>query len=416
MTTDTSNTQIKNDGRLLHAHLTKSKFQNLGFKEAAKLMGSVEAFRISLDRFRSRLMIRAAKNEGKQKEFRDAIANKIDRLNKQCEIKEQQIASIKKDKLPDVQNDIATVKGEIRDLKEHPEKYIDKARDNFNYYTLIALMTGLMLYLVLFYSSVLYSAFFREIKADKLTIYNSVFYTKVFEEASQSFVMLGLVLSGSLIFMALGYIMHQLFRKWELLGWKNKAVVLIATFIVDFIPAFKIAKNIHDANALNSFDRIPPFTLADAAADINFWQVIVYGYVIYIVFGVILFYFEKERDLKLALERLLKAKEDKLNSLIEKEDALKGEIQSIENEITTIKTEIAGLHRPSSIIIYNPNELKKILCDYTLGWIQFLKQGQYNQQDIDAISSILQKYISNRNDEDYEDYEAKKLSLSDLPF
>lgn len=399
MTNELSTTQVRNNGQLTHAELKNVNFQNVGFRDAGKVMGAVEAFKVSLERFYSRLMVKAAKNEDRRKEERHSVQNSIASLERETEIKAEQIEGIKTGKLTEISAEISAAKDEIRDVKQHPEKYVNRERDAFRYYMYMAVLICLGLFLVIFYSSVVYSAFFRHITIDKDTIYNSVFYTNVFSEASRSFEMFMMVLLGPVVFIGLGIIMHLQLKKWSEPGIKNKLSVisvLVLTFLFDSLLAYHIAKKLHDANAMNSFDRIPEFTVGDAMVDANFWLVIFFGFIVYLIFGKILSLFEGERNSKLVLERLLKGKEDKLNELLSREAGYKDEIRKLEDEINALKLEIARLNEPAEKIFFNPHELKKILSEYTLGWMQYLKQGMYKEQDLAIMNSSLESFYSEK--------------------
>ena len=405
MTTELSHTGIKDNGQLTHASFKVYDYQNIGFRDASKVMGAVEAFRISLDRFYSRLMVKASKNQEVLRGQKHTAEARVSAIDKEISVKNDEITQIRKGRLAGIVEDIKAVKDEIRDIRQNPAKYADKTRDPFKYYLYMALMICLALFLIFFYSSVMYSAVFRSITSTKETIFNSVLYTHVFAEASQSLEMLMIVLLAPAIFIALGTILHHFFGKWGEPGIKNKlGVVLVfaGTFFFDSLLAFHIAKKLHDANAINSYDKIPEFTIPDALVDPNFWLVIFLGFVVYLILGTILFFFEKERNTKLALERIIRAKEENLRDLTAMENIIKEEIAALEKEITVLKLEAARLSSPEDKVFFSPHELVKIVTEYGLGWMQYLKNGKFKETELSVISDTLESFFRERNLKSYE--------------
>ncbi len=399
MTKEFSNTEVMNNGHLTNNVVKKPAYRKSGFRDAGKFDGEPVAFTVALERFYSRLMEKAARDSEAQKERKHQTGSEISAREKEISAIDGKISNIKTERLAAVADDIAAVNREIRDIKENPEKYSDRARDNFMYYTYLVLLAGLTLFLVVFYSSVIYSAFFRQITNSRETIYNSVFYTNVFSEASRSIEMLLMVSVGPLIFVALGAILHNLFKKWREPGIRHKTGlvgVLLLTFAFDSLLAFHIAKKLHDAAALNSFERVPVFTVGDAAVDPNFWLVIFFGFAVYLILGSVLFLFDKERNTKLALDRLMKSKEDKLAELHAKESKTKEEIRALEDEIHRLKMEIAGLNASADKVYFSPNELRRIIAEYTFGWLQYIHQGKQRSDEPEKIQSALERFYGEK--------------------
>lgn len=395
MTTEFSDIQIKNNGHLTSIKNKLVTYRKSGFRDAGKCDGEPRVFKVSLSRFYHRLMEKASKNSERDQETKQNSERDINICEKQINAYNEKINNIKEENIPAINRDIDSLKEEIRDIKENPSKYSDKARDSFKYYSYIVLLGGLFLFLIIFYSSVIYSAFFRSITNAKETIYNSVFYTNVYHEASRSFEMLLMVILGPFVFVALGMILHSMFKNWINPGLKHKVgliAVLIITFLFDSLLAFHIAKKLHDAAAINSFDRLPDFKIADAAADPNFWLVIFFGFIVYLIFSGVLMLFDTERNTGLIIERLIKSKEEKLSEQYAKDSSAKNEISDYENKIHQLKLEIAGINSPGGRIYYSPHELKRIVSDYTLGWMQYLCLGKFNEDAVKIVESTLEQF------------------------
>lgn len=400
-----SQTAVSGNGHLTEPAETpvqtgKKKFlsyENVGFRDAGNVGGAVQAFAVSLDRFFSRLIRHAEKDtEFLKKKQEEAEADAV-KLEEQAKLHDGSIAELRNSLLPDLEKQKDDVRAEIRDIRENPQKYINESRDSFKFWSLASVLFFITVFIHVFYSSVIYSALFREVKVEKGIIIHSVFYPNVYSEAyylsTEAFLA---ALVGPFVFLGFALLMHH-FK-----GLKGRTGILSfwgmagLTLLFDTLLAYQIAKRLYDAERLNSFDNKVVYDFSMAVADANFWTVIFFGFVVYFIFGLLYGVFEEERNRRLKLERMIKAREEKLEELNLKTDSCRKEIAELEEKIRNLKLQATELRVPSDRVFYSPHELKRILSNYTYGWMKYLRGGKYDREDLNTITNILNTFYQTK--------------------
>ncbi|MBV6511057.1 MAG: hypothetical protein FMNOHCHN_00536 [Ignavibacteriaceae bacterium] len=398
MNTNLSDTAISNNGHM--TEVKKKKFfsyEKLGFRDAAKADGAVEAFGMSLERFFARLMRRAEKDSEFLQEKKQEAEGEAAKLEKQAELHDASVYTIKNESLPELEKQQNAVRSEIRDIKENPQKYIDEAKDPFKFWWYLTVLFFTMIFIHLFYSSVIYSAMFREVKVQKGTIFHSVFHPNVYHDAYiNSTEALLAVIAGPFVFLLFATLMHHFKSLKSRTGAISFWGITVLTFFFDSLLAYQIAKRLYDAERQNAFDRIENFTVSMAAGDSNFWMVIFFGFIVYFVFGYMLGVFDEERSRKMKLDRMIRAREEKLEELSAKGEAYRGEIAEFEEKIRALKLQATELRKPSDKLFYSPHELKRIISDYAIGWIQYLRMGRYDRQDAATIQNTIYTFYQSK--------------------
>lgn len=372
-------------------------YKTLGFRDASGAAGAVQSFGISLERFYARLLNKARKNSEIMAEKRAEAESDTRKLEQQIAIHEETISSLRDVTLAGLEQEKQKAAAELRYIKQNPEEFINKEKDTLRLWLFGVLSVVLALFIQLFYGNVIYSAFFMKISADEATLLHSIFNPSFLSEANKlDLPALLAVLLGPFAFHALGLLLH------EASGKKNGVVnlrywgVLLVTFAFDTLLAYNISKNIYEAVRTDSYDDKQAYSISMAAADGNFWLIIFFGFGVYLVFGSIFGIFSRERNLTRKLERLIAAKEEKIRDLEQQQNSVKSEIAALEQEIQNLKLQITEIRSLSDRIFYHPSELKRIISDYALGWIQYLNWGNYPQQDIIRIDNTIKEFYSQK--------------------
>lgn len=385
-----SHTEISQKGELKeNANPNNMTYKTFGFREAGKIQGDIHAFRISLDKFYSNLITRADANSQLYKEKKHNTENEVSRLEKEIENNNSTISSIKSGRLQDVKTKIENIRKEIREVNVNPQKYVNNETDRFQYYLYLSLLVCLTLFLFVFYSSVVYSAFFRVVNLAEENVFNSIFYPEALTKALENFSVAMIVFSAPFIFMSLGMLIAQVKKI-------TKIVFMVSTFLFDGLLAYHISKRLHDIESLNSYGNVTSFNLINAFVDANFWLVIFFGFVVYLILGKIFEKFNEERSYSIKLKRIINEKEKEIEELEKKEAAINTEIAKIEDEINEKKKSIAAKTDDYEKIYYSPTELKRIFSEYALGWILYLKNGNHKPEMIASIQEALTNFYQTK--------------------
>lgn len=294
---------------------------------------------------------------------KNTLLSKIDRLEK--------------NKLEDKKEKIDELKNEISNIEENPNSADIEKPDKLGYYIGIAIILFLTLYLWIFYSSATFSAFFREIKFTENAVFNSIFYAKSFVESFElGFAAFLLTIVSPFVFIALGYLIHKFSEIKTVINYVKMSILVLVTFIFDCIIAFEITKKIYDALALNSFEDLPPYGLGMAMEDVNFWLIIFAGFVVYIVWGMVLGFVSDGYKNFDTVRAAIYSRKGKVNELKNDIGMLKVEITDFKNDILEIDGEIKNLDSAMGSTPFNRKEFEKIVNEFAAGWMRYLANSK----------------------------------------
>lgn len=372
-------------------------YTNYGFNEAGRHSGSVTSFRLFLPKLYSGYTEYARKNQNEFQQDKNDVESKIGTLKIKNENMENKIKEIDTNKIFEIEEKIKNFKQDIHETRQNPEKLNSQKTNKLGYYIGIVILSCLSVYLWIFYSSAIYSAFFREINFTKNVIFNSIFYANSITEAySGGATSLIFTLFSPIIFLALGYLIYKFVEEKKYL--KMVAIVLL-TFIFDCIIAYEISNKIYDAKALNSFSNMPPYELKNAVTDINVWAIIFLGFLVYIIWGIVLSFVMEEHGKMNIVESNINKLKNQIKDLEDERLKFKDKISEFKNEIGENNIDINKLENSLKSFFFNLREFNKIVYEFSVGWIKFLENGQFPKERCEQISGLTNGFISNlKND------------------
>jgi len=362
--------------------ITVKSFSDFGHKKSGLNSGDAMAFRTHLSWIKDGYVVDENYNEQESLEKRKEIESKIDEKKDEKEtvfadikvIENVQIPNKKQEKV-DLENSIAQVQNDL------DNEMLETGYQSTNYYLYVGLVIALSFYLLFFYASTIYSAFFRsaglliETSGDDLAmVIGSIFDMNGIINPSPNLIIIYL---GSFLFFALGIIPHTIKGKYKNL---KIALFLLGTLVVDGLLAYKIDHSIHEIKVLAGI----------AEADWHFWAsenfylVLAFGYLAYLVFGymyqLMIEEKTKKNPKKIALRNigLIKKQIKEINLNI---NTYQENIVSLESKVKMIESKIESLNRRLNDTLLNPEVLSKSLNSFYIGWIQFLNgSSEYEQQ------------------------------------
>jgi len=374
-------------------NLNHVDFETMGFTDAGKVGGSTSAFNISLERFFSRLLLNKDTQEYSVGSRNGEAEIKINMTKEKISAHNNEITRLQNKVLPEAEAKLNEATETMNEFKVNPTKFVKEEEDRLLLWIYGCLSLFITVFLYFFYSSVIYSAVFRDISITKYTIFNSIFYPKAIEEAYfKGLAALMLVLFAPFIFLGLGMAIEHVKTKKNN-NYKYAWVgVALFTFLVDSLLAYHISERIYNSKAINTYGNVKPFSLFDAVTDLNFWIIIALGFCVYILFGYIFSLYNEQRLSKNKykdFEKMLKEKVDNASADVEQ---IKENIKQLEEKIYSLNISISEVHKEYDKIFYSPNELIKIISDYALGWIKYLQNAKYQESDIQKIETALNNF------------------------
>lgn len=257
---------------------------------------------------------------------------------------------------------------EIIDVKNDPEKYgvdADK-RPKAQFYIGLLVLIPITLYLLVFYVSASYSAFFKEFTVDALVaaIFDKDAFTNAFND---SFLEGLLVTTIPFVFMGLGYVIHMMQKGSGLLNYLKLAALLLITFAFDALLAYSIEQKIYDFNkTLNS----PPYNLNIALKEAQFWMIIFAGFVVYIIWGLVFDFIMKEYENLDKINLFIQNKKDEIINLKQIKIELTDKISDFKHQISETNGKVAEVQSKINGFIFPIKEYLLYHNQYKEGWFQ----------------------------------------------
>lgn len=285
------------------------------------------------------------------------------------ELKKSEAAiGIYEKKEQDINDNIDQIKNEIIEVKRNPDKYgIDEGKGlKAQFYIGLILLLPITLYVLVFYISASYSAFFKEFSNDSLSaaIFDADAFTNAFKASWLEGV---LVVTIPFVFMGLGYVIHMV-QKGK--GLKNvfRLISLFAiTFLFDSLLAYIIEKKIYE---FNKTTESLPYDLNIALGQPEFWMIIFAGFVVYIIWGLVFDFVMKEFENIDKIRAFIRGKKENLINLeklktdyINKTNDFKQQIVTINGKISELQSKIDGFVFPVKEYLHYHHQYKE-------GWFQ----------------------------------------------
>lgn len=270
----------------------------------------------------------------------------------------------------------------------------------------------LTLYLFVFYSSSGYSALYG-IKPGSLGFLNP----NVFSDASRKGgIVVAIVILFPVIFLGLGFLIHDSLEKNKKLVDEGKkpqflliSTLIFITFIADAFIGYKISEGVH-RNNFNSGISNEVWNFNMVFSDINFYLVLILGFVVYIIWGVLLnrvlsnpiLKSESEKT-KLLIEQIdtrIEAKRQEIHVVLSNIQNLEGKIELLSEQIQHLQKKINGIENGN--IPFSLTALEGSIGEFMSGWQQYTNGNNYHtkaQELVENALTIQTKWLENKKNE-----------------
>lgn len=248
------------------------------------------------------------------------------------------------------------------------------------------LYTGLTIFLsfflVFFYASTMNAAFFRNMQQmvnsgsgdDVVLMLNSIFDPKGIFQASPNLVFAYL---GAAFFFALGTVPH-IFNESVKWRWVKITIAMIICLAVDGLLAFKIDSGIHELKLMMGVADENWFWYKS----VNFYLVLAFGFVAYILWGIMYEAAIKENgkknvDVKTEIE--IKGIRKRIREIENEIIKLKQEVSDLQKLIDSLAMTITNLKKELEKALTKPETLLRNMENFYAGWLQYLNGSHDNE-------------------------------------
>lgn len=381
----------------------KITFKQLGFRSANNTNSNPESIERALDTVYEHFLTEQRLDEaGLAAKIEQLKAEKNQDERKKNELKSE--ISSKKQAKENKENEIDELEIEKISLKNDANK---PEGDTIPFVIGSFITILLTLYLFVFYSSSGYSAFYG-VKQGSLGFINPNVFIDAQEKGAG---VIALIILFPVIFLGLGFLIHDALEKnsqYEEEGKPKKYFSIIAllgiTLIADAFIGYKIAEGVHNndfnaglTNKLWQFEMI--------YKDINFYLVLILGFVVYVIWGFLLHFVlshpylksesERIKLLRNNLNRKINEKKEELSKVNESIFKLEGNLESTIQNIMQKEEDIIGYE--TGVIPINVPLLKRYIGEFMEGYQNFTFSNLGNSEEttmlVNKILSIQKNWV-----------------------
>jgi uncharacterized membrane protein (DUF106 family) len=260
----------------------------------------------------------------------------------------------------------------------------------------------LTLYLFVFYSSSGYSALYG-IKPGSLGFLNP----QVFSDAGRKGgLVVALIILFPVIFLGLGYLIHDSLEKNKVLKDEGKSqqftlisFLILITFIADAFIGYKISEGVH-RNNFNAGITNEQWELNLIFSDINFYLVLILGFVVYVIWGVLLnrilshpFLKSESEKTKLLLDQIdgkIEKRKLEFQAISNELSLLEGKLEFFDEDIPQLQKKIFGIE--NGTLPVSLTALEGSIGEFMSGWQQYTNGNNYYT----VAQNLIEKAIENQ--------------------
>ncbi len=285
------------------------------------------------------------------------------------ELKKSEAAiGIYEKKEQDINENIDQIKNEIIEVKRNPDKYgIEEGKGlKAQFYIGLILLLPITLYVLVFYISASYSAFFKEFSNDSLTaaIFDADAFTNAFKASWLEGV---LVTTIPFVFMGLGYVIHMVQKGKGIKNVFRLIALFTITFLFDSLLAYIIEKKIYEFNKTTESS---PYNLNIALGEPEFWMIIFAGFVVYIIWGLVFDFVMKEFENIDKIRAFIRGRRENLVNLEKLKADYINKINDFKQQIVTVNGKISELQAKIDGFVFPVKEYLHYHHQYKEGWFQ----------------------------------------------
>jgi len=292
--------------------------------------------------------------------------------------------------ISEVKRKIDSIKNEITELKTRREKIVTGDRtilnefprpDLIGHYIGIVILIFLTAYLFLFYTSAIYNAFVFDVtQATRASILNSaklsttIFNPNAIIDAWDSSIFGFLfIVTSPIIFLGLGYLIYKFNESKKI--WLT-ILILSFTFLFDSVIAYAIVEEIHQGKYLIGQGGVTEqWQFKMVWSQVPFYIILGAGFVIYIVWGVVLkFVIDGQRNLN-PYSNAIKSIDSDIKDRKESENALCLELSKKDIEGQNLKAKIDKTAVDLNSQYFNKQNFENRLAEFMQGWNNWIVQG-----------------------------------------
>ncbi len=376
-----------------------TNIEEWGSSQAQMHNGSDAGLINSLNRLERGYIVESGNEKNKQEEAKKQYTDQINLNEKNIGNKSVEIEDIEKTRIPFTNDKIAENKEEIAALEMDKNKSIISSDYSAvkNYFSL-TLVIVIGIYLLMFYASAINAALFTNmgnklanITTDNMdALFVSIFDSEVYTVWTSKSIF---IYFAAFLFIGIGFIPHTTKSNVK------KFFFYLFPLLVDAMLAYKIESNIHDSKVLTGLAE--PYTnWWNHLQSVNFWLVLAFGYVAYIIWGQLweawITESGKKDAGKMAHMQIVSFKKQIKQYQNQIQD-YKSEINRLNAEIIELNKDIELLKHHMNYVVFSRNNLSRKLSTFFDGWLKYISLNSELEHLIESNKETYNNFYNTLN-------------------
>ncbi len=389
----------------------KLTFFESGYGSSKQAAGDHMVFKACLQNVYMDYKGKCRENENLQKELK---APYVEEKGKQeTDLKKRRTAlGLLEESIANEEGKVVLYKNDMVEVKRDPEKYgleVDK-KPKAQFYLGVIVLIPITFYLLVFYMSASFSAFFKNFDTDDLSaaIFDGNALTKSLEGGWLEGVFIATI---PFAFMGLGYLIHMFQKHKSWTSYFKIGILFAVTFVFDAILAYQIENKIYE---IQKTPDSPPFDLKIAFSSVEFWGIIFAGFIVYIIWGLVFDFIMKEYDNFDKIKSFIRTKREDVKNCEININKLANKLSPIKEEISGIEGKIADLQRTIDGFVFSNKHYLTYHAEYVKGWFLSIADNfdslQRRQELLSKCKEEELMHLQEHNI-DNEDYEGRLYKL-----
>ncbi|MCR5886678.1 hypothetical protein LRS06_02585 [Hymenobacter sp. J193] len=364
-----------------------------GFRAAGQHNGTTHGLEVNLTRILANLHEQFDQNDRQQETQRKQKQGEINAVSTEIEYRQDERATLD-NKLDGTKQKITDIKHEIHLLRTSPEDMHLQEPSRLALWISGTILAFLTVYLFVFYSSAIYSAFFKSFGADDQAVSRAIFDGQAFIKAWQDgFMEVLLMLTLPSAFLGLGYILHQFQKSNSQVKWLKIGGIILVTFIFDYVLAYGISKKIYDLNKAASFKDMPDYTMGMAIVDVDFWTIIFAGFVVYLIWGLLFDFFMEAHRLSNKVDAAITERQKQIQEKETECITLEEQIGKVKEIIKNLIAQRHQLEAQLMGVIIPAREWANYLMEFCDGWLSWMTGADMSHYKQNQCKATLDQFI-----------------------
>lgn len=389
----------------------KLTFFESGYGSSKQAEGNHRVFKTCLEEVYMDYKGKCRENEQLQNELKAPYLDEKGRQETELK-KRKTVLSLLEESISNLEDKIRGLKQDMVEVKRKPEIYgldVDK-RPKAQFYIGLFVLLPITLYLLVFYISASYSAFFKDFNSDKLgeAIFDAEAFTKAVADGWLEAVFVATI---PFAFMGLGYLIHMFQKQKGVLSFLKIFLLFGITFIFDAILAYLIEQKLYD---FYKTPDSPPFNLPIAFSSVEFWGIIFAGFIVYIIWGLVFDFIMKEYENFDLIKSFIRSKREEIQNSEAETLKIKEKLPAIKEEISGFEGKITDLQRTIDGFVFSNKHYLTYHAEYVKGWFLAISDnfdGLKRREELYKLCEEQQKLHLVKYNIDNEDYEGRLYKL-----